>query len=177
MAHCRADGGSAEGMIGFAAPWLLLGLVLLPLLWVILRAVPPAPVRRRFPGVMLLLGLTDSGQQSERTPWWLLLLRMLAAAAVIVGFAGPVLAPQSRDAGGSGPLLVLADASWADAPGWDARITRIAQELAEAGRAGRPAAITLLTDPPPAMPAFSDAGALAATLPALAPAAWEPDAE
>ena len=164
-------------MIGFAAPWLLLGLVLLPLLWVILRAVPPAPVRRRFPGVMLLLGLTDSGQQSERTPWWLLLLRMLAAAAVIVGFAGPVLAPQSRDAGGSGPLLVLADASWADAPGWDARITRIAQELAEAGRAGRPAAITLLTDPPPAMPAFSDAGALAATLPALAPAAWEPDAE
>lgn len=164
-------------MIGFAAPWLLLGLVALPLLWVILRAVPPAPVRRRFPGVMLLLGLTDSDQQSERTPWWLLLLRMLAAAAVIVGFAGPVLAPQPHDAAGTGPLLVLSDATWADAPGWDARLARIAQELAEAGRAGRPAAIVLLSDPPPGMPELSDAAALGATLPALTPAAWEPGAE
>ena len=47
------------GGIGFTAPWLLLALLALPLLWLILRAVPPAPIRRRFPGVALLLGLTD----------------------------------------------------------------------------------------------------------------------
>ncbi|MEL6207376.1 MAG: BatA domain-containing protein, partial [Pseudomonadota bacterium] len=79
------------GSLGFTAPLLLLGLVTLPILWIILRAVPPAPIRRRFPGVALLLGLTDDETQTDRTPWWLLLLRMLAAAAVIIAFAGPVL--------------------------------------------------------------------------------------
>ncbi len=44
------------GGIGFTAPWMLLALLALPILWLILRAVPPAPIRRRFPGVALLLG-------------------------------------------------------------------------------------------------------------------------
>ena len=44
------------GGIGFGAPWLLVALLALPILWLILRAVPPAPMRRRFPGVALLLG-------------------------------------------------------------------------------------------------------------------------
>ena len=43
------------GPLGFSAPWLLLGLIALPILWILLRAVPPAPIRRRFPGVALLL--------------------------------------------------------------------------------------------------------------------------
>ena len=45
------------GPIGFAIPSLLLALIALPVLWFLLRAVPPAPIRRRFPGVALLLGL------------------------------------------------------------------------------------------------------------------------
>ena len=36
------------GPIGFTAPWLLVALAALPILWLILRAVPPAPIRRRF---------------------------------------------------------------------------------------------------------------------------------
>lgn len=97
--------------IGFTAPWVLLGLLTLPILWLILRAVPPAPIRRLFPAVTLLLGLKDDESVSDRTPWWLLLLRMLAAAAIIIGLAGPVLNP-SRDETGSGPLLLVLDASW-----------------------------------------------------------------
>lgn len=166
----------ALGSVGFAAPWLLVGLVVLPVLWVILRAVPPAPLHRRFPGVALLLGLKDGEQQSARTPWWLLLLRLLAVAAVILGFAGPVLSPQSQ-AAGSGPLLIVADASWADAPDWDMRRARMAQALADAARAGRPAALVLLSDPPHVMPEFTDADALAARVATLTPAAWEPQAE
>jgi hypothetical protein len=71
------------GPLGFTLPWLLLGLAALPILWLILRAVPPAPIRRRFPGVALLLGLRDDEAQTDRTPWWLLLLRMAAVAAAI----------------------------------------------------------------------------------------------
>ena len=82
------------GPVAFLAPWLLLALASLPVLWWLLRAVPPAPGRRAFPGVRLLLGLTDPEKMPERTPWWLLLLRMCALAAAILAFAGPVLNPR-----------------------------------------------------------------------------------
>ena len=65
------------GGIGFTAPWLLLALAALPVLWLILRAIPPAPRRVTFAGVSLLLGLRDDETVTDRTPWWLLLLRML----------------------------------------------------------------------------------------------------
>ena len=102
------------GALGFTAPLLLLALIALPILWWLLRAVPPAPIRRRFPGIALLLGLEDDDSQTDTTPWWLLLLRMLAVAAFIIGFAGPILNPDDETPG-TGPLLVAMDASWASA--------------------------------------------------------------
>jgi hypothetical protein len=164
------------GPLGFAAPMLLLGLALLPVLWLILRAVPPAPVRRRFPGVALLLGLADDEHQTDRTPWWLLLLRILAVAAAIIGFAGPVLNPEPERTG-EGPLLVLVDATWADARDWPRRMVGIEGLIEEAGRAGRPVAVVALTDLPAGEPQFQSADAWVRRLPALQPAPWEPDAE
>jgi hypothetical protein len=161
------------GPLGFTAPWLLLGLIALPILWLILRAVPPAPIRRRFPGVALLLGLTDKETQSDRTPWWLLLLRILAVAAVIAGFAGPLLNPQTERTG-TGPLLIVAEATWADARDWPARAERIEALLTEAGRMGRSTALVSLTNPPPEGPVFQSADVTALQLPAFEPAAWEP---
>ncbi|WP_170425944.1 DUF4159 domain-containing protein [Ruegeria arenilitoris] len=157
--------------IGFTAPWVLLGLLTLPILWLILRAVPPAPIRRLFPAVTLLLGLKDDESVSDRTPWWLLLLRMLAAAAIIIGLAGPVLNP-SRDQAGSGPLLLVLDASWAGATRWSATLDQIDAQLTEAGRAGRTVAILSLTEPEP--PVFQAAEAWRGRLPGLAPMPWQP---
>ncbi|MHC0053519.1 DUF4159 domain-containing protein [Actibacterium sp. D379-3] len=164
------------GPIGFTAPALLLGLIALPVLWLLLRAVPPAPIRRRFPGVALLLGLADDESQTDKTPWWLLLLRMLAVAAVITGFAGPVLNPQVERAG-SGPLLVLIDGTWADARDWPRRIDRVDALLDEAARAARPVAVVLTTDLPEAGMPFQAADLWQARLPGLTPQAWEPDAD
>ncbi len=164
----------ALGPIGFTLPWLLVGLAALPVLWFLLRAVPPAPIRRRFPGVVLLLGLRDEEAEADRTPWWLLLLRMLALAAAIIGFSGPVLNPDRAEPG-SGPLLILVDGTWADARDWPRRIDRVAVALAEAGRAGRPVALMALTAPTPGEPAFGPADRVATGLPGLQPMAWEPD--
>ncbi|MBT8418805.1 MAG: BatA domain-containing protein, partial [Silicimonas sp.] len=153
------------GPIGFTAPWLLLGLVALPILWLLLRAVPPAPIRRRFPGVALLLGLEDDETQTDRTPWWLLLLRMAAIAAAIIGFAGPVLNPQPENAG-EGPLLVLIDGTWADAPDWARRMDRVSSALGQAAQTGRETAIVALTDlPPDADLPFRAAGSWTSLLP------------
>lgn len=159
------------GGIGFTAPWLLLGLLALPILWVLLRAVPPAPKRQVFPAVTLLLGLKDRDSQSDRTPWWLLLLRLLAVAAAILGFAGPVLNP-NRDSGGSGPLLVLLDASWAGATGWQQTRDQLAARLEEAGRNNRPVAVLRLSDPAPLQ--FQAASTWQQQLPGLAPEPWLP---
>ena len=161
-------------MIAFATPLLLLGLVALPVLWWLLRAVPPAPIRRRFPGIVLLLGLRDDESQVSTTPWWLLLLRMLAVAAAIVGFAGPVLNPRAAGTG-TGPLLVLLDASWASARDWPARMARVEGMLREAARAGRVAAVLPLTDPLPDAVPFQGAEAWIERLASLEPRPWAPD--
>ena len=159
------------GSLGFLSPWLLLALVALPILWIILRAVPPAPIRRIFPGVSLLLGLQDESQVSDRTPWWLLLLRTLALAALIIGLAGPVLNPR-KEADGKGPLLIAMDASWASAPDWAVRIDMVDRLLDDAARAGQPSAILNLSAPEKV--AFQAATEVQSTLAGLVPSAWEP---
>jgi hypothetical protein len=160
------------GPLGFTTPLLLLGLIALPILWLLLRAVPPAPIRRRFPGVALLLGLQDKDHETDKTPWWLLLLRMAAIAAAIIAFAGPVLNPQQREAG-SGPLLILLDASWADARDWPRRMDRAAALIEEAGREGRPVALIRLTDAP-VDTAFQAANAWGQRLAGIDPQPWAP---
>ncbi|WP_290690192.1 MULTISPECIES: DUF4159 domain-containing protein [unclassified Haematobacter] len=166
------------GPVGFTAPLLLAALVVLPVLWLLLRAVPPAPIRRRFPGVALLLGLKDEETVADKTPWWLLLLRAAAVALLILGFAGPVLnpAPQRPE---SGPLLILADGTWADAGDWQRRVERMDALLSEAARAGRPVAVVALADLPKAgaAPDFLAAEAWRARLPSVQPRPWEPDPE
>lgn len=161
--------------IAFVSPWLLVGLLALPVLWWLLRAVPPAPGRRAFPGVRLLLGLVDPEKMPERTPVWLLLLRMLALAAAILAFAGPVLNPRPEKA--DLPLLVLVDGGWADAPDWPARMERVSASLDEASRGGQPAAVVTLATPPlPAEPLpWRAAGDWAGRLAGFGPRPWSPD--
>jgi hypothetical protein len=160
------------GGIGFTAPWLLLGLLVLPILWLILRAVPPAPIRRRFPGVALLLGLKDAESVSDRTPWWLLLLRMLAVAAVIIGLAGPILNPEEQQADGSGPLLIVLDGSWAGATRWQQQSEVIDAQLTRAARANRTVGFLSLTAPEE--PAFQSADVWRTRLAGLQPEPWQP---
>lgn len=161
------------GPVGFTAPLILLGLIALPILWLLLRAVPPAPIRRRFPGVALLLGLADADIEAERTPWWLLMLRALAIAAAIIAFAGPVLNPDRRETVSDAPLLILLDGGWADARDWPRRVERAAALVAAAGRAGRPVAVIRLTDRPEP-PVFQGAEAVGPRLAGLQPHAFAP---
>ncbi|MDZ7709406.1 MAG: DUF4159 domain-containing protein [Roseovarius sp.] len=157
--------------LGFTTPWLLWALAALPVLWIILRAVPPAPMRRRFPGVVLLLGLRDGDSVSDRTPWWLLLLRILAVAAAIVGLAGPVLNPRDADKGASSaPLLIVVEDSWAAARDWPVLRAAMDGLLSEAARDGRTAALMRLSAPE--RPVFRAAADLRRHLPGLEPEPW-----
>ncbi len=160
------------GPLAFATPGLLLALIALPILWLLLRAIPPAPIRRRFPAVALMLGLQDEDRQADKTPWWLLLLRALAMAAAIIGFAGPILNPDTR-APGAGPLLILLDGGWADARDWPRTQTRAQAALEDAARNGRPAAVARLTDAPQPI-TFSNPADWSGRLAAMRPAPFAP---
>ncbi|MEM7671152.1 MAG: BatA domain-containing protein, partial [Pseudomonadota bacterium] len=60
------------GSLVFLNPWILAGLLALPILWWLLRAIPPSPKVEAFAGVRLLLGLDDKEREADKTPWWLL---------------------------------------------------------------------------------------------------------
>ncbi len=163
---------------GFASPWVLLALPMLPLLWWLLRVTPPAPRREIFPAIRLLFGLNSTAETPAHTPIWLLALRMLAAALVIVGLARPIL-DAGRDLGGTGPLLLVIDDGWASAPAWPQRMAAAQSVLDRAERAGRPAAL-LTTSPaadgtaPSLSPVMSVAD-LRPSLQALRPKPWPTD--
>jgi hypothetical protein len=165
-------------MISFAAPWLLLALPALPLLWWLLRVTPPQPRRQDFPAAILLRDLPATEETPHRTPWWVLLLRIAAAALIILGLARPVLGPGGA-AGGAGVLLLVLDDGWASGPDWPLRIAIAQSELERAGREGRPAAL-LGTAPgegaqPPRVIGPMPAADLAPRLAALRPRPWAPD--
>jgi hypothetical protein len=162
----------------FAAPWVLLALPALPLLWWLLRVTPPAPRSENFPAIRLLMGLHAREETPARTPWWLLLLRMVAATLVIVALARPVL-----DAGsilpGSGPVLLVVDNGWAAAGDWPRRMQAANTVLDRAERAGRQ--VAMLATAPDETAAAPRATAplpvpdLRPRLAALHPEPWPPD--
>ena len=158
--------------IGFTTPWLLYALLALPLLWLLLRAIPPAPIRRRFPGVALLIGLEDKETVADHTPLWLLLLRALAIAALILGLAGPVLNPKQTTTAHKDRLLILLDGGWGAAPNWRAQMTLLNARLDAAQRTERQVALVQLTTPEP--PRFTPAATWQSHLAGLAPTPWQP---
>ena len=160
------------GPLGFLTPWLLAALAALPVIWLILRVMPPSPKVLRFPGTRLLIGLKDPQPVARHTPWWLLLLRVLAIAALILGFAGPIWKP-APEQGGQGPLLIVMDAGWAAAPDWPQRQARALRALDRTSASGQPAAVLLADGHSEGALPFAPATELAAQLRAFQPAAWE----
>ncbi|MEA2767245.1 MAG: hypothetical protein QOD93_207, partial [Acetobacteraceae bacterium] len=162
----------------FVAPWVLVSLLALPLLWWLLRVTPPAPRSEIFPAVRFLLGLNATEETPARTPWWLLALRLLAAGLVIIALARPVL-----DAGtalaGKGPVLLVMDNGWAAADDWARRKEAAAALLDRAERAGRKAALLTTAQDgsgtPIAVSATMPVADLRARLAAMQPQPWPSD--
>jgi hypothetical protein len=134
--------------LSFAEPLLLLGLLSLPVLWWLLRVMPPRPRRIDFPPTRLLFDIAPKEETPSRTPWWLTALRLLAAALVILAAAGPIWNPQTGAAGASkAPLVILLDDGWSAASSWDARIKAADELIANADNDRRGVAIVPLSEP------------------------------
>ncbi len=166
------------GALAFAAPYMLGLLVVLPVIWWLLRLMPPLPKLVEFPALRLLLGLVPEEQTPVKMPWWLLLLRLLLVALLIVALARPLLNPQA-ELPGSGPLLLVIDDGWSAAPGWVTRQQHMERLTQRAERVGRPV-ILLTTAPAAADDAALPRGAIRAEearalIRALKPRPWPVD--
>jgi hypothetical protein len=166
------------GPIAFAAPYFLVALLGLPLIWWLLRTTPPVPRRIRFPAVRLLFGLRETEETPARTPLWLLILRMVLATLIILGLSRPILNPD-RAFDNNGPLFLVVDNGWAAASRWPERQSAMADLIARAARDNRAVAVlaTAATEtgaaPVPLRPvAASEASDIAQ---ALMPRPWPVD--
>jgi hypothetical protein len=131
----------------FAEPLLLMGLLSLPLLWWLLRVMPPRPRRLEFPPTRLLFDLAPKEETPSRTPWWLTALRLLAAALLILAAAGPIWKPQTGVASSRTPLVILLDDGWSAASGWDVRIEAADELIANADSDRRGVVLVPLSEP------------------------------
>lgn len=119
--------------LAFLNPLLLLGMLSLPVIWWLLRTVPPAPRRVAFPATRILVGLENQEKQSDTTPWWLMLIRLLAAALLILALAEPVFNPTRKAAvTGTGPVVIVVDNGWSAASRWSERAQLVERLIGEA---------------------------------------------
>jgi hypothetical protein len=132
--------------LAFTAPLALFALAGLPLLYYLLRVIPPRPTQVPFPPLQLILDLKPKDETPARTPWWLLALRLAIAAMVIFAMAGPIWNPLPSGGAGKGPLLVMVDDGWPAAPTWDQRTAAIDDLLIATTRAGRASAILAVSE-------------------------------
>src|SRR3546814_10778140 len=116
---------------------MLLGLIVLPAIWWLLRISPPLPKRVRFPAIRLLIGLAREEETPAHTPLWLLLLRTVLAALIVLALADPLWNPVPTVTG-SGPLLIVADNGWSSATHWRDPANAMDTLLAAARRDNRP---------------------------------------
>ncbi len=130
------------GALAFLNPWLLAGLAALPIIYWLLRTVPPRPRQVAFPATRILVGIENREKTPAQTPWWLMLIRMLAAALVIFALAEPVLNPNRQAAlTGSGPVVIAVDNGWASASRWSLRTRMLDQLIDEAEGQNRPVVV------------------------------------
>ncbi|MEX0583447.1 MAG: DUF4159 domain-containing protein, partial [Sneathiella sp.] len=127
---------AAFSSLTFLYPWVLTALIALPLIWWLLRIVPPQPKFVIFPAIQFLYHLKKDEQSSATTPWWLLLLRLLLAALIIISIAGPVVnLPEQRKS--SGDVVMIVDDGWTAAESWDGLKATFSKLVTETNRQER----------------------------------------
>jgi hypothetical protein len=134
--------------LGFTEPLVLTGLITLPVLWWLLRLIPPRPRRIDFPPTRLLLAIAPREETPARTPWWLTLLRLALAALIIVAAAGPLWHPPAAGTKTRAPLAILIDDGWTAASTWDARLRTADDILMRAADDRRAVALLPLSQGP-----------------------------
>ncbi|HWT61960.1 MAG TPA: DUF4159 domain-containing protein [Ochrobactrum sp.] len=118
--------------LAFGSPFILAGLITLPVIWWLLRMTPPRPQEETFPPLRILAQVFKREEVPSKSPWWMTLLRLLIAATVILALASPVWNPRPIALSGNEPLAIVIDNGWASAEEWPQRVTAAEKLIADA---------------------------------------------
>jgi len=154
--------------LGFAQPLVLLGLLSLPVLWWLLRMIPPQPRRIDFPPTRLLFQIKPKEETPRRTPWWLTLLRLTLATLVILAAAGPLWNPPIEGTTSRAPIALMIDDSFVAAGTWEARMHTADDLIGRAETDNRAVTLIPMSDPTRDI-SFETAGAARVRLKQLRP--------
>lgn len=124
--------GLALGPVTFLAPLALLGLLVLPLIWWLLRVTPPSPKKQTFPPLRILQDVMTEEETPDSTPIWLLLFRLFLAALIAAALARPILfQPEGVTVR---PLALVIDTGWDGAANWNAAMREAEARVSDARR-------------------------------------------
>ena len=129
------------GSLTLLAPLTLIGLLVLPLIWWILRISPPAPKQQAFPPLAILRGVETDEETPNATPWWLLLYRMLMVALAVFALSLPFIQQDAED--GARDLTLVVDDSALSAPSWDELMDEARRRVRLAQRENRDVILVL----------------------------------
>jgi hypothetical protein len=140
-------GKAGIGPLNFTEPWMLLGMGALPLVWWLLKSVPPKPLSAIFPPISLLFNLKSDDQSPARMPLWQRLLGVSIPFFLTLGLAQPHVNPD-KALEGKGPIVAVVDNGWASGRNWPERVDALNHIIDRAEREKRP--VLLLPTAPPA---------------------------
>lgn len=118
------------GFLYFGMPIALLGLLILPALWWVLRTLPAPFKRQILPSTALLENIQSTEETPDRTPWWIILFRALIVTFAVLGLSQPSFSPIERgDTSSDKSVLIVIDDGWPSAPQWDRFIQTAQSQL------------------------------------------------
>lgn len=160
------------GQLGFLNPGLLWALLLVPLVYFLIRLLPPRPQTVNFPAIGLLKHLEKRLPPPRTPPWWLMLLRLGAVALLIAAMAGPVVQKDTAKFANT-PMVVFVSNGWQAAENWQTIQQRLRLILGQAQSAGTQVLVVGTADRFEAESLrFTSAQNALSALPELSPRPW-----
>lgn len=141
----------AFGPLSLAAPAVLAGAAALPLLWWLIRRLPPPTRRIMFPAIRLLGPVAQEPPPQARPPWWLVALRLGALTLLLLGLAGPSWNLQP-DAHMPRRILLVLDNGWQSAPAWADMTAAARQHISRLDTSDGRVALAVTAPPPGGWP-------------------------
>ncbi|MDC0651841.1 BatA domain-containing protein [Alphaproteobacteria bacterium] len=107
--------------LAFTNYYALLGLLALPLIFLIIKALPPSPKKMFFSSFYLINKLEKTSVTKNNIPFWLLIYRIILITLIVLFFSKPYLnsTAKTSDADAIKSYVIIADIGWSMSKEWE----------------------------------------------------------
>ena len=107
--------------LAFTNYYALLGLLALPLIFLIIKSLPPSPKKMFFSSFYLINKLEKTSVTKNNIPFWLLIYRIILITLIVLFFSKPYLnsTAKTSDADAIKSYVIIADIGWSMSKEWE----------------------------------------------------------